>query len=180
MKHPIIKKAARFAAQAHRSIGQVRKYTGEPYIVHPANVAKLVSSVTDDVNMIAAAWLHDTVEDTGVPLDTIIAEFGDDIASLVDELTDVAKPEDGNRATRNTMNRQHTAQASPRAKTIKLADLCHNTESIVEHDHSFAVVYLKEKELLLEVLTEGNELLFELAANSLIQGKLALANFKGK
>lgn len=174
MKHPLIKKAAKFAAKAHGDIGHRRKYTNEPYIVHPAQVAMMVSKFTDDVAMIAAAWLHDTVEDTPVTIDDIRREFGDDVGDLVSDLSDVAKPEDGNRAARNEINRQHTAGASPRAKTIKLADLIDNTKSIVEHDHNFAIVYLKEKELLLEVLTEGDQTLYNMCSESLIQSKLQL------
>lgn len=56
---------------------------------------------------------------------------------------------------------EHTRNASPEAKTIKLADLISNTKSIVEYDKNFALVYLKEKKALLEVLKEGNKLLFE-------------------
>lgn len=60
----LIADAAAFAAQAHA--GQVRKYTGEPYIRHPEAVAKLVQASGGDTAMVAAAWLHDTVEDTAV------------------------------------------------------------------------------------------------------------------
>ena len=57
------------AARAHE--GQVRKYTGEPYLTHPFAVAGLVRSVTDDEDMVAAAILHDVVEDSDVPLSLI-------------------------------------------------------------------------------------------------------------
>ena len=67
--------------------------------------------------MLAAALLHDTVEDTGTPLKDIEAEFGPDVASLVEQLTDVSKPEDGDRKTRKEIDRQHIAKASVRAKT---------------------------------------------------------------
>lgn len=175
MKHPLIKKAAIFAANAHKRHAQIRKYTGEPYIVHPAAVAKLVSSVTKDPEIIAAAFLHDTVEDTDTTLAHIELEFGWRVARLVSDLTDVSKPNDGNRKIRKRIDRKHTALASPDAKTIKLADLIDNTKSIVEHDTDFARVYLKEKQLLLEVLTDGDATLYNMAANSLIQGKLKLA-----
>lgn len=142
---------------------------------HPAAVAKLVCSVSRDECMIMAALLHDTVEDTDVTIDIIELEFGHRVANLVSDLTDVSKPENGNRETRKAIDREHTAKASPDAKTIKLADLIDNTKSIVEHDPDFAVVYLKEKELLLEVLTDGSAILYGIAADGLIQGKLALA-----
>jgi (p)ppGpp synthase/HD superfamily hydrolase len=175
VKHPTLKFAAQFAAKAHKEAGQKRKYCGSPYIVHPAEVAKLVSMVTDDVATIAAAWLHDVVEDTDYDIDDIAVLFGDEIADIVSDLTDTSQPQDGNRATRKEIDRQHTAAGSQKAHTVKLADLISNTKSIVEHDTDFAIVYLKEKELLLEVLQDGNSILYDMAANHLIQGKLALA-----
>lgn len=73
---------------------------------------------------------------------------------MVDMLTDVSRPEDGNRAARKKLDREHLAKATPEVKTIKLADLIHNTESIVAHDPKFAEVYLEEKRALLSVLKD--------------------------
>ena len=146
----MINLARTFASRAHK--GQVRKYTGEPYIEHPLEVAKIVRMHNGSKEMVAAALLHDVVEDTDVTLDEVRQEFGDAVANLVDDLTDVSKPEDGNRAFRKAMDRDHTAQASAAAMVIKAADLISNTKSIVEHDPSFARVYLKEKRALLDVL----------------------------
>jgi (p)ppGpp synthase/HD superfamily hydrolase len=106
--------------------------------------------------MVAAAWLHDVVEDTGVTIETIRAEFGTEVAELVGWLTDVSKPEDGNRATRKAVDRAHTAEAPAEAQTIKLADLISNSKSIMEHDPAFAKTYLEEKRLLLAVMTKGD------------------------
>ncbi len=156
----IIVKARKFASRAHAEIEHVRKYTNEPYIVHPAAVAKLVAEVTDDEAMISAAWLHDVVEDTLVTLAEIETEFGADIAALVDDLTDVSTPGDGNRKTRKLRDLEHTRAASPRAKTIKLADLIDNSKSITEHDPKFAVTYMAEKRALLGVLKEGDDSLY--------------------
>lgn len=157
-------RAQEFATLAHARINHVRKYTGEPYINHPAAVVELVRSVPHTPEMLAAAWLHDVVEDCGVPLDGIERLFGYEVACLVENLTDVSKPSDGTRAVRKEIDRQHTALASPAAKTIKLADLIDNTASIVERDPNFARVYLREKALLLEVLREGDPTLYERAA----------------
>jgi len=142
--------ARTFASRAHT--GQVRKYTGEPYIEHPIAVAETVRKHNGSKEMIAAALLHDVVEDTDVTLDEVRQEFGDAVANLVDDLTDVSKPEDGNRAFRKAIDRDHTAQASAAAMVIKAADLISNTKSIVEHDPGFARVYLKEKRALLDVM----------------------------
>lgn len=172
------KLAANFAAAAHKLRNHRRKYTNDPYIVHPAEVAKLVSMVCFDEDVICAAWLHDVVEDTVFTIDDIHCLFGARVATLVEQLTDVAVPSDGNRKVRAEINRKHTAIACDDAKTIKLADLISNTKSIVDHDPDFAVVYLKEKELLLEVLQGGNQQLYNMAADSLIQGKLSLVRRK--
>ncbi len=162
----LVDRALKFATIAHAD--QKRKYTGKPYIVHPIEVMQIVSTVEHDEAMLAAALLHDVVEDTDIDLDTIRDVFGDDVASLVDDLTDVSKPEDGNRKVRKALDREHSAQASARAQTIKLADLISNSSDILENDPKFAKVYLAEKELLLEVLTEGDASLRERAASYLL------------
>ena len=128
--------------------------------MHPAAVAKLVASVSDDEAMICAAWLHDVVEDTAVTLAEIESEFNQDIAALVAQLTDVSTSADGNRAARKRLDLRHTRDASPRAKTIKLADLIDNAGSIGRHDPGFARIYMAEKKRLLEVLGEGDPTLF--------------------
>ena len=159
----VVKKALEFATEAHK--GQVRKYTGEPYIVHPIEVMELVKQVIDDPEMQAAALLHDVVEDTPVSIKEIEDEFGSRVAALVSDLTDVSKPEDGNRALRKELDRQHTAKASPDAKTVKLADLISNGKSIIKDDPNFAKVFMKEKAALLDVMTEGNIILFKQASD---------------
>ena len=87
----------------------------------------------DDPEVQAAALLHDVVEDTPVSIKDIEDVFGPRVAALVGDLTDVSKPEDGNRATKGA-DRQHTAKASPDAKTVKLADLISNGKSIIKDD----------------------------------------------
>ena len=159
----MVQRAIWFATQAHA--GQTRKYTGEPYVNHPVEVMQLVSTVTDDPEILAAAVLHDVVEDTPATIMNIRIGFSPRVAELVDDLTDVSKPQDGNRATRKELDRQHTAKASPDAKTIKLADLISNSRSIMKDDPNFAKVYMKEKAALLEVLTEGNAELFRQASD---------------
>lgn len=155
-------RAREFATSAHE--GQTRKYTGEPYITHPAAVVALLKTVPHTPEMVCAAFLHDVVEDCGVSIDEVRTEFGDEVADLVGWLTDVSKPEDGNRAKRKELDREHTAKAPPAAKTIKLADLIDNSRSIIERDPEFAKVYLEEKRLLLEVLREGDPMLWKIAA----------------
>ncbi len=158
----LVEKALQFATMAHE--GQVRKYTGEPYINHPVEVMGIVKTVSDDPAMHAAALLHDVVEDTDFTIEDIVREFGDDVARLVDDLTDVSKPEDGNRKTRKALDRAHSAMASARAQTVKLADLISNGKDIIQHDRHFGKVFLAEKDLLLEVLTKGDRKLHAIAS----------------
>lgn len=159
-------RAKDFATRYHASIDHRRKYTGEPYITHSSAVVELVRSVPHTEAMLCAAWLHDTVEDTPATLDEVERVFGFEVAALVEMLTDVSKPSDGKRAVRKAIDREHTAKASPQAKTIKLADLIDNTHSVVEGDLAFAKVYLAEKHMLLEVLREGDATLWEMAQGS--------------
>ncbi len=157
---PFEQKAKEFATRKHAEINHVRKYTGEPYINHPASVVEIVRSVTHTIPMLAAAWLHDTVEDTNTTIEEINEYFGATVAHLVSDLTDISKPEDGNRKIRKLVDRLHTRAAQKDAKTIKLADLIDNSSSITKYDPFFAKVYLYEKSLLLGVLTEGDSTLW--------------------
>lgn len=149
-----------FMRKAHA--GQKRRYTGEDYAEHPLSVARTVRDVVGDaeyrLDAIAAAMLHDTVEDTDITIDDIRNEFGDYVAELVGWLTDVSKPEDGNRKARKAIDRLHIADAPELAKTIKLADIIDNIGgAITEHDPHFAKVYMLEKAELLPALVGGDE-----------------------
>lgn len=170
-----INRAIRFATEAHQRIDHRRKYSYQPYTVHLERVAKIVEAVTDDEEMIAAAWLHDVVEDTPATLDDIEREFNLPIASLVRELTDISKPGDGNRAERKAIDRKHLARASARAQTIKLADLIDNCKDITKHDARFAQVYLGEMEALLDVLTESDKGLMGRARKTMEKGATQLS-----
>jgi len=163
----IVERARVFATAAHAAVGQTRKYTGEPYVVHPIEVSELVASVGGTEAMVAAALLHDVLEDTEVTVDVLEELFGSEVADLVLWLTDISKPEDGNRSTRKALDRQHSAAAPAAAQTIKVADLISNTRTIVEFDPGFARTYLEEKRLLLEVLTRADPALLDQAKNQI-------------
>ncbi|MCZ8254734.1 MAG: HD domain-containing protein [Polaromonas sp.] len=150
-----MREAHRFADLAHA--GQVRKYVGRPYIEHPVAVARLVMRFEHDEAMVMAGLLHDVKEDCGVTDSELVRLFGSDVAGLVDDLSDVSRPEDGNRAARKAIDLAHTAAAKPRAKSIKAADLTHNSMSIVRHGGAFAPVYLAEKARVLAVLGDASE-----------------------
>jgi (p)ppGpp synthase/HD superfamily hydrolase len=150
-----------FASKKHASINHKRKYSQEDYINHPRRVANMVRDAESaTIEMLAASWLHDTVEDTDTTLGEIFELFGRDVADLVEMLTDVAKPEDGNRSVRVKINLDHTKQSSPEAQTIKLADLIDNSISIFDNDKSFSKVYANEKREMMSFLKQGDEVLF--------------------
>lgn len=150
-----------WAAYWHR--GQVRKYTAEPYVDHPAEVVALVRTVPHTQEMLAAAWLHDVIEDCGVSWKEFDAIFPEEVQDLVMALTDISTPEMGNRALRKKIDLEHLRDAVPEAKTIKLADIISNSKSILERDPDFSKVYLPEKRALLEVLKEGDPTLWKQA-----------------
>jgi (p)ppGpp synthase/HD superfamily hydrolase len=150
-------KALEFARYHHRA--QVRKYTREPYVNHLIEVAELVTRYGVKDAVVAAALLHDILEDTNVTAEELGKEFGPRILTLVLEVTELSKPEDGNRARRKEIDRLHFSKASPEGQTIKLADLWSNSVSILAHDPSFAKVFFREATLMLEVLDEGNPIL---------------------
>lgn len=172
-KHTLIDRAANFALDAHAD--QKRKYTGKPYWVHCERVARLARNAGLGADAIAAAFLHDTVEDTDVTLDDINKEFGPRVTALVEMLTDISVPSDGNRKFRKDLDRDHTAKADWVGKSIKLCDLIDNTKSIVRNDPNFAVTYLREKGKLLKVLWFSHPGLFALALFHFVKGKATLA-----
>ncbi len=159
----MIDRAIKFATRMHE--GQKRKYSGIPYISHPIGVMEIVSTVDHTEQMLIAAILHDTVEDCDVEIKDITLFFGKEVSQMVEQLTDVSKPEDGNRALRKKLDAIHLSHAWPCVKTIKLADLIHNSESIIRCDPEFAKVYIKEKEWLLKALDGGDPELMEEAEN---------------
>jgi (p)ppGpp synthase/HD superfamily hydrolase len=154
-----------FSMCAHRN--QRRKYEDAPYIVHCERVARTVAEYTDDANVIAAAFMHDVLEDTEVTAEEMRRVFGDAITDFVLEVTDVSRPSDGVRAVRKEKDKDHLAKSSAGGATIKLADLIDNAIGIAANDKGFAPVYLREAEALLPVLKHGDKRLWERARDTL-------------
>lgn len=152
-----------YARDKHRA--QQRKYTGNPYADHLAEVAGIVAAAGQrrDVQFeiaIAVAWLHDVVEDQGVTAGELDWHFGPAVTKGVLLLSDL---EVGNRAERKAAGRARLTAAPGWIQSIKCADLISNTSSIVRHDPKFAAVYLEEKRLLLDVLTNADIRLIAMA-----------------
>jgi (p)ppGpp synthase/HD superfamily hydrolase len=160
-----VERARLFATAAHAAAGQKRKYTFEDYIVHPIQVAEIVKNIGGTPAMICAAYLHDVLEDTKVPEYVLRTEFGNLVTDMVVWLTKVEVP--GNRKVRKEAELRRLYGAPEEVQTIKLADLLANTPSIVKHDPKFAKVYLREKQELLEVLTNGDKTLLKRAQDQL-------------
>lgn len=127
----LVKKAYEFAENAHR--GQVRK-SGEPYFIHPVSVASILTDLMIDAPTIAAGFLHDTVEDCkDITLDTIRAEFGDEVAQLVDGVTKLDKLDFTNREEQKAESLRKMILAMSRdirVVVIKLADRLHNMRTL--------------------------------------------------
>lgn len=167
--------AKTYAINAHRSINQLRPYTNEPYEVHPAEVAALVESVPHTKAMLAAAWLHDTRDDVpGVTIEGLAAKFDDEVAGIVDDLSDHEKGT-GTRKQRKAAERQRIAGARAASQTVRLADVISNTRSIVERNPSFARTYVPEKAELIKVLTKGDPTLLALAHKTVDEALASLS-----
>jgi (p)ppGpp synthetase, RelA/SpoT family len=123
----LIERAYAAAEKAHA--GQKRK-SGEPYITHPVAVAQILADLGIGAKTIAAALLHDTVEDTDYTLDLVRADFGDEIAMLVDGVTKLDKLKYGDSAQAETVRKMVVAMSKDiRVLVIKLADRLHNART---------------------------------------------------
>ncbi len=174
----LIQKALEFATKAHGE--QKRKYTDEPYIVHPVAVMELLKEIgIINQHILAAALLHDTVEDTPTTIQDIEENFGILVARMVDDLTDVYTHEkfpNIRRKERKMLECYRLLKIGSDAKSIKLADLIDNTKSILEYDKGFAKTYIKEKRDMLDVLEGGSPILMDLAVKSLLNAEKELKN----
>jgi (p)ppGpp synthase/HD superfamily hydrolase len=156
----LVREAENFARCAHD--GQKRKYSGLPYIVHPEAVANTVAEYTCDEEVVAAAWLHDVVEDCKISPKELTENFGTSVCTLVLELTNSSKsfPE-LSRKERKRLDREDIANASPDAQLIKVIDRIKNLEDMI-HDNcpsDFKVVYGRESLLLAYVLKHAPQTL---------------------
>ena len=124
----VVERAYEVAAAQHQ--GQVRR-SGEAYITHPLAVATILADLGMSGATLAAALLHDTVEDTGLSLDDLRAEFGDEVASLVDGVTKLDKVTYGQATAAETVRKMVVAMARDiRVLVIKLADRLHNMRTL--------------------------------------------------
>jgi len=163
-----------FATEAHA--GQVRKHIGEPYILHPLRVSHTLAMRGMPYAVLIAGVLHDVVEDCGVSLGELTRKFGADVSALVDQVTNVAQPKDGNRKARAAIDLAHITKCSPAGATIKLADILDNVPSIVANDLPFAAIYVPEKLAQLEVLRHGDASLVRRVHDLLAQASVEVGD----
>ncbi len=125
----LVAKASKFAHHAHE--GQFRKNkAASPFIIHPKEVAGLVSFSGGSVEEVAAAWLHDTVEDTSVTLSQIKTLFGARVAEIVDGLTDPPEFKGLPLVERKSLQAERVKGKDASVKRVKLADQIANVRSV--------------------------------------------------
>jgi (p)ppGpp synthase/HD superfamily hydrolase len=164
----LVEKARSYATWAHGDIGQRRKYTDEPYIVHPKAVVDILTGVNKHTTqMLCLGWLHDVVEDVpNITIDNINMAFGQELAEAMEFITDRKSPY-LNRYTRKAIYRAKLSIAPDWVKTVKLADCIDNLDSIIKYDSQFAKVYVYEKQLMLPYLIGGDAQLYHRLASIL-------------
>lgn len=124
----LVERAYETAAYLHR---EQRRHSGDAYITHPVAVAEILADLGMGGTTLAAALLHDTVEDTGYSLDSLREDFGDEVATLVDGVTKLDKVKYGDASTSETVRKMVVAMARDiRVLMIKLADRLHNMRTL--------------------------------------------------
>ncbi|MBO4578434.1 MAG: bifunctional (p)ppGpp synthetase/guanosine-3',5'-bis(diphosphate) 3'-pyrophosphohydrolase [Paludibacteraceae bacterium] len=147
----LLDKAIIFAVRAHHNTE--RRGKGFPYIVHPMEAVEIVATITPDQELLAAAALHDTIEDTDVTVEDIRREFGDRVAELVhaesDRFTDGVSEEDSwHDRKQAAINR--LAAASHEAKIVAMGDKLSNMRAIwrdyqTKGDDLWQIFHVKDK-----------------------------------
>lgn len=125
-----VRRSYYYAEQAHD--GQLRS-SGEHYVTHPLAVATILADMHMDHQSLMAAMLHDVIEDTGIPKEAIVAQFGDSVAELVDGVTKLTQMKFGTKAEAQAENFQKMAMAMARdirVILVKLADRLHNMRTL--------------------------------------------------
>lgn len=151
--HSLEDQARELATHAHRH----QKYGNQPYVVHLADVVRRVKTITNDPEVIAAAWLHDTIEDTQITYGDVERQFGENVAKMVWAVTGVGH----DRAAKMANAIEKIAQ-TPGAELVKSADRLSNAAaSKAEQKHKLYQRYKDEHTNLSPVLG-NNELAQEL------------------
>lgn len=165
LQSKVLEKVLSFASKAHGE--QRRKFSNELFIHHPIRVMNSCREFTDEIPVLAAALLHDILEDTAVTrqelrsfLNSIMEkEEAAKTLDLVVELTDVYTKERFprlNRRARKRKEAERLSAVSPEAQTIKYADIIDNTVTLSAQDMDFAREFVKEGKKMLSKMNDGN------------------------
>lgn len=162
MNEDLVLRAAKTAAILHE--GQTRKYGIKlPYIIHPIRVAGMIAIHPDSTReMVAAAYLHDVLEDCDFEPVDLMNAFGSEVFDLVESLTNPSKGSPLSRYERKRMDREHVAQISDKAKLIKLVDRIDNLWDLTQAPDDFLELYLRESRLLLDEALQGVDDVYEM------------------
>ena len=147
----LILKAKEYATEKHA--GVKRKFDGKDYITHPEAVAELVEKFGGNDEMIAAAWLHDVVEDTKTPLSEIEENFGSVVAKLVGELTNPPKFDKGQ--DKSEYMAKKLPVMSSDGLTIKLCDRLNNVSDFSTASPEFVKKYAPATKYILDALEDS-------------------------
>jgi guanosine-3',5'-bis(diphosphate) 3'-pyrophosphohydrolase len=175
----ILEQIKDFAAKAHGE--QRRKFADEPYIAHPIRVMELCAAYTNDITVLAAALLHDVLEDTPVKKEEIssflltIMDTGkaQRTLQLVDDLTDryvKSNYPQWNRRKRKAKEAERLADTGADSQTIKYADIIDNSAEIAHQETDFAKPFLLECNALLKKIVKGNQELYKRAMETVQNG----------
>lgn len=174
--------ARAFSVAAHAAIKQTRADNTTPYYAHTARVAALVKEAADPGNadtLVAAAHLHDTLEDTGVTVEDLLQVFPANVVALVVELTDryTYDVDQRPRAERKRDECERLAATSPEAQTVKLCDIAANLEELqIVADRRFSEKFertlMREYEALIAALSKGTPKAKSIAMHSLNHAKV--------
>lgn len=171
-KDRILEEIYKYGDEAHGD--QLRKYTPDRYMVHPRRVMNICEPYYNSLPILAAALLHDVLEDTPVTHTAMLRDLqqfmsradAEQTVKLVVELTDVyekaAYPQ-LNRRKRKAKEVERMRAISTEAQTIKYADILDNASEIIPYDRQFAPVFLRECKTLLEAMDKGHPELREKA-----------------
>lgn len=160
--YSMIRTAIDFAVRKHA--GQVRKGNGESYVNHLARVAGRLMIVDPYVyqTIVAAAWLHDTLEDTDTTYDELLGEFGREVADMVQGMTNPSHNDEHkgkSRSVRKKIDRIHIGEQCNNVKLIKLADRIDNLWDFYISGDGFMYKYADESELMLFRISGVNQVL---------------------
>jgi hypothetical protein len=155
MTADLIERARIYATSAHPRINHGPKFVAQPYQAHLEAVARIVRKHDASDTTLAAAWLHDALEDTPATLNELRAEFGAEVAQLLHELLIVSLPSQGSRAERLQIDCAHLARASAPAKLIKLADLIEDCQHVKKLPDAAQRQFLDDMAAYLQALSGG-------------------------